>query len=164
MQLSSAQKWLALAAVVLLVVAAIWVAYGPIPGCYLGVQPRAKAPAPTLPLGEDNMSMTYAQSQIQHANDANFHNMVLNSNVPVLVDFYADWCGPCQRLTPVLEELARETPGAKIVKVNVDHNPALASEYGVDSIPSLRVFRNGVVTNQLVGLTGKSQLHALLVP
>ncbi|MGO8753321.1 MAG: thioredoxin [Thermoguttaceae bacterium] len=92
-----------------------------------------------------------------------FFTMVLKSNVPVLVDFYADWCGPCQRLAPVLEELARETPGAKIVKVNVDQSPSLASEYGVDSIPSLRVFRNGVVTNQLVGLASKSQLRSLLV-
>jgi len=108
------------------------------------------------------MSVAQAKSQVQHANEANFDSLVLKSNVPVLVDFYADWCGPCQRLTPILEELARETPDAKIVKVNVDHSPNLAAEYGVDSIPSLRVFKNGAVTEQLVGLANKSQLKSLI--
>ena len=108
------------------------------------------------------MSVAQAKSQVQHANEANFDSLVLKSNVPVLVDFYADWCGPCQRLTPILEELARETPDAKIVKVNVDHSPNLAAEYGVDSIPSLRVFKNGAVTEQLVGLANKNQLKSLI--
>jgi thioredoxin 1 len=109
------------------------------------------------------MSVTHAKPQVQHANDANFRNMVLKSEVPVLVDFYADWCGPCQRLAPLLEELAAETPGARIVKVNVDHSPALAAAYGVDSIPSLKVFKNGTITDQLVGLASKNQLRALLI-
>ena len=108
------------------------------------------------------MSVAQAKSQVQHANETNFDSLVLKSDVPVLVDFYADWCGPCQRLTPILEELARETPDAKIVKVNVDHSPNLAAEYGVDSIPSLRVFKNGAVTEQLVGLANKSQLKSLI--
>ena len=108
------------------------------------------------------MSVAQAKSQVQHANEANFDSLVLKSDVPVLVDFYADWCGPCQRLTPILEELARETPDAKIVKVNVDHSPNLAAEYGVDSIPSLRVFKNGAVTEQLVGLANKNQLKSLI--
>ena len=108
------------------------------------------------------MSVAQAKSQVQHASEANFDSLVLKSNVPVLVDFYADWCGPCQRLTPILEELARETPDAKIVKVNVDHSPNLAAEYGVDSIPSLRVFKNGAVTEQLVGLANKNQLKSLI--
>jgi thioredoxin 1 len=80
----------------------------------------------------------------------------------VLVDFYADWCGPCQRLAPVLDELAAEVPDARIVKVNVDHSPRLASEYGIDSIPNLKVFKNGTITHEIVGLAGKSQLRALL--
>jgi thioredoxin 1 len=62
------------------------------------------------------MSVTHSKSQVQHANEANFRKLVLESDVPVLVDFYADWCGPCQRLTPVLEELAAEDPGVRIVK------------------------------------------------
>jgi thioredoxin 1 len=80
----------------------------------------------------------------------------------VLVDVYADWSGPCRRLAPVLEELAAETPDAMIVKVNVDQSPNLAAEYGVDSIPSVKVFKNGVVTAQQVGLASKSQLRAML--
>ena len=108
------------------------------------------------------MSVAQAKSQVQHANETNFDSLVLKSNVPVLVDFYAEWCGPCQRLTPILEELARETPDAKIVKVNVDHSPNLAAEYGVDSIPSLRVFKNGAVTEQFVGLANKSQLKSMI--
>ena len=108
------------------------------------------------------MSVTHAKPQVQHANDTNFHTVVLKSDVPVLVDFYADWCGPCQRLAPILEELAAETPSARIVKVNVDNSPGLAAEYGVDSIPSLKVFKNGTVTDQLVGLASKNQLRTLL--
>ena len=108
------------------------------------------------------MSVTQERSQVQHANEANFLDIVLKSDVPVLVDFYADWCGPCQRLAPVLEELAAETPCARIVKVNVDQSPSLATEYGVNSIPSLKVFKNGAVTDQLVGLASKSQLQSLL--
>jgi thioredoxin 1 len=108
------------------------------------------------------MSVAQKNSQVHHANEANFDDIVLKSDVPVLVDFYADWCGPCQRLAPVLEELAAENPGARIVKVNVDHSPSLAAEYGVNSIPSLKVFKNGTVTDQLVGLASKSQLQSLL--
>ncbi len=84
------------------------------------------------------------------------------SVVPVLVDFYADWCGPCKRIAPVLEELAAEIPNAKIVKVNVEHNPRLAAEYGVQSIPSLKVFKNGQVTDQVVGLASKDRLRTML--
>ncbi|MGO9112945.1 MAG: thioredoxin [Thermoguttaceae bacterium] len=108
------------------------------------------------------MSVAPTKSQVWHANEANFDSLVLKSDVPVLVDFYADWCGPCRSLGPVLEELASETPGARIVKVNVDDSPNLATEYGVDSIPSLRVFKSGSVTEQLVGLASKDELKAMV--
>jgi thioredoxin 1 len=163
MQSSSARKWPALAATGLLVVTGALAVCKATPGCFLGAQPRDKASASTSTLGEENMSVTHAKSPVQHANDANFRNLVLNSDVPVLVDFYADWCGPCQRLAPVLEELASELPNARIVKVNVDHSPDLAAEYRVNSIPSLKVFQNGAIVNEFVGLATKSQLRSLLV-
>ena len=108
------------------------------------------------------MSVAQAKSQVQHANETSFDNLVLKSDLPVLVDFYADWCGPCRRLGPILEELAGETPDAKIVKVNVDDSPNLAAQYGIDSIPSLKVFKNGAVTGQFVGLACKSQLKSMI--
>ncbi len=115
-------------------------------------------------LGDETMSAAGASSRIAHANESNFRDLVLKSETPVLVDFYADWCGPCQRLAPVLEELAREIADARIVKVNVDRSPALAAEYGITSIPSLKVFKHGTVTDEVVGLAGQAQLRAMLAP
>jgi len=101
-------------------------------------------------------------NQILHASDADFDEVVLRSDVPVLVDFYADWCGPCQMLAPILTDLARETSDAKIVKVNVDHAPEVAGQYGVTAIPTVMVFKQGEVAAQHMGLANKSQLKALL--
>jgi thioredoxin 1 len=111
--------------------------------------------------GEKPM-LTDIQNSVVHADEKTFRKEVLDAEVPVLVDFYADWCGPCRLLGPVLEELAQETPGAKIVKVNVDESPQLAGEYGVSSIPNLLVFRDGRIVDQQVGLASKKQLRALL--
>lgn len=108
------------------------------------------------------LTATKPQGQVHHADETNFAELVLNSDVPVLVDFYADWCGPCRRIAPVLEELARETPDARIVKVNVDRSPPLAARYGIDSIPSLKVFEDGKVVDEQVGLASKVRLKAML--
>jgi thioredoxin 1 len=99
---------------------------------------------------------------VVHVNEANFSAEVLSSEVPVLVDFYADWCGPCRMIAPVLDELAREVEGAKVVKINVDDAPDLARQYGVNSIPNLKVFSDGQVVADHVGVANKAQLKSML--
>jgi thioredoxin 1 len=105
---------------------------------------------------------TDIQKAVVHSSAKSFADDVLRADVPVLVDFYADWCGPCRLLAPALEELAEETQDAKIVKVNVDDDPDLAAEYQVSSIPTLLVFEDGRVVDRHVGLASKSQLRGLL--
>ncbi len=99
---------------------------------------------------------------VEHVDEASFKEKVLDSHVPVLVDFYADWCGPCKELAPLLEEVASENPNAKLVKVNVDECPGLAARYQIDAIPNLKVFKSGKVVAQHVGLADKRQLESLL--
>ena len=95
-------------------------------------------------------------------NSENFEEEVLKSEKPVLVDFYADWCGPCNAMAPVIEELATELDGkAKVGKINVDNNPDIAVEYNVMSIPTLIIFKNGKEEKRLVGLRDKEELLSL---
>ena len=92
-------------------------------------------------------------------NSENFKKEVLNSEQPVLVDFYADWCGPCKMMSPVVEELARELQGkAKVGKINVDENQDLAMEYNVMSIPTLIIFKEGKEFKRFVGVRNKNEL------
>ena len=94
--------------------------------------------------------------------ESDFEAEVLQSEQPVLVDFYADWCGPCRALAPLIDEIAEESSDAKVVKVNVDENPQLASQFSVMSIPTLIVFRDGEVAQRHQGLADKKQIGRLL--
>lgn len=93
---------------------------------------------------------------------ANFENEALESDIPVLIDFYADWCGPCRMVAPIVFEIAKEHPEYKICKVNVDEEAALAQAFNVSSIPMLAVIRNGKVDKIVVGARDKEAILALL--
>ena len=95
-------------------------------------------------------------------NKNNFQNEVLNSEMPVLLDFWAPWCGPCRMVSPIVDEIASERGDIKVGKVNVDEQPELAAQFGVMSIPTLVVMKGGKVANQMVGARPKSQILAML--
>lgn len=95
-------------------------------------------------------------------NKNNFQSEVINSDKPVLLDFWASWCGPCRMVAPVVEEIAGERSDIKVGKINVDEQPELASQFGVMSIPTLVVIKNGKIVNQAVGARPKSAILAML--
>lgn len=95
--------------------------------------------------------------------DATFEQEVLNSDTPVLVDYWAEWCGPCKAINPILEDVAPEYAGkVKIVKMNIDENPNTPPKYGIRSIPTLMIFKDGAVQNTKLGSLSKAQLTEFL--
>jgi thioredoxin 1 len=106
-----------------------------------------------------------ANQHVMTFSSANFSTDVVQSNIPVLVDFWAEWCGPCKMLAPIVDELAEEKAGKlKVGKVNVDNNQDLAQQYNIRSIPTLLLFKNGQVKAQIVGMAGKKDIESKLAP
>jgi len=103
------------------------------------------------------------ESGLLHVNDKNFAEEVLNADLPVLVDFWATWCGPCRSISPIIEELAKEFTGrVKVTKLNVDESPATPSQYGVRGIPTLILFKGGKILDQIIGAVPKARLMAMI--
>lgn len=96
--------------------------------------------------------------------DATFATEVLGSDKPVIVDFWAEWCGPCKMIAPILEEIARDNDGIVIAKLNVDENPQTAASYGITSIPTMNVYSGGQIVKTIIGAKPKAALLADLAP
>ena len=125
--------------------------------------PRPNIPNVQRPLQNSRLAEEAMNEFIHHVSDATFEPEVLKSDVPVLVDYWAEWCGPCKAIAPVLDEVAKEYSGKlKVAKVNVDENQEIPKKYGIRGIPTLMLFKNGNVEAQKVGSLSKSQLTAFL--
>ena len=92
----------------------------------------------------------------------NFENEVVRSEIPVLVDFWAEWCGPCRMIAPIVHEIAEQRSDIKVCKVNVDNEPQLCNQFGIDSIPTLLLFKNGEVAAKSVGYSNKAVLESFI--
>jgi len=100
---------------------------------------------------------------LKQINEDNFKQIALESEIPVLVDFYADWCGPCRTMAPILAELANQFEGQfKVVKVNIENNQQIAEQYNIASIPTLIIFKNGQKIKQMVGALPKTELEKIM--
>mgnify|MGYP003316098506 FL=1 len=100
--------------------------------------------------------------KVLHVNKDNFHNEVLNSEKPVLLDFFASWCGPCRMVGPILDEIAEEREDIKVCKVDIDEQPELASRYRIMSVPTLMVLKDGNIVDQSIGAKPKHQILAMV--
>ena len=109
------------------------------------------------------MKNSISTASVTHLDEATFDEVLSHSDVPILVDFWATWCGPCRMIAPVLEEIAEEQGEAvRIVKVDVDNNPELSNRFGIRNIPTLLFFKGGELKDQVVGLAGKADLISRL--
>ena len=109
------------------------------------------------------MKNSISTSSVTHLDEATFDQVLSQSNVPILVDFWATWCGPCRMIAPVLEEIAEEQAEAvRVVKVDVDNNPELSNRFGIRNIPTLLFFKGGELKDKVVGLAGKADLISRL--
>jgi thioredoxin 1 len=111
----------------------------------------------------DEKGFAMASEKVETLTDANFDQSVINSTKLVLVDFWAEWCGPCRRLAPTVDELATDYDGRLTVgKLNVDENPAVAMRFSIRGIPTLLLFKGGLIVEQIVGLADKDSLKKLI--
>ena len=118
-------------------------------------------PTPRRSAGDDRLRKEMTMANVLELNNDNFETEVIKSDVPVLVDFWAPWCGPCKMIGPIIEELAGDFAGkAKVGKVNVDNNQDLAAKFGIRGIPTVMLFKGGTSVNSFVGLKSKEDLAA----
>lgn len=113
-------------------------------------------------INENNESKEEESMNVVKVNDSTFEQEVLNSNIPVLIDFYADWCGPCKMLSPTVDEVASENDDIKVVKIDVDESQEVAIKYQIMSIPTLVVIKNGKEVNRSVGVIDKEEILSMI--